>query len=527
MFDIGKRTGSGDWDKTNNDGLEKGDGDSGMSGQGDENVKPQFGDDHMCRNCGGIDHFARNCLDADYHAGHHNGGGLGGYSQGACFNCNEEGHSKADCPRPPQQFGTCYNRGEEGHSKADYPATRKASGACFNCGQEGHSKTECPNPKVFTGTCNFCGTEGHPAALCPLRDPIVCKNCHSVKDCKGNRKFDMFGVEDKTSEEAWAMMKGACDGEMDDFRKAIQVYSKACPAATYLEIAKRMHEEKFKVYLIGLENPNQADNMTLIDLQGQLDRQYLVGLFRSQKLCRKALKGRWPENQDENMDRLGNAGLPYDRLVVKCRNCEELGHIAKHCPEEAREVSKVEIICLNCNNMGHRVRDCPQPRKSKHCCRNCGVEGHQARECPEPRSAADVKCRNCGDTGHFAKDCTQAGGGGARTCRNCGSESHLARECDQARNLETIQCHNCDEMGHPARECPMPKDWSKVKCNRCNEMGHTVRRCPLPEDSGENEYGGYSHGNPPLNHTWDSTNEVTEQFGQLNTSNANVSGPSW
>ena len=62
--------------------------------------------------------------------------------------------------------------------------------------------------------------------------------------------------------------------------------------------------------------------MTLIDLQGQLDRQYLVGLFRSQKLCRKALKDRWPETEDENMKRLGDAGLPYDRLVAKCRNCE-------------------------------------------------------------------------------------------------------------------------------------------------------------------------------------------------------------
>ncbi|KAJ6126832.1 hypothetical protein N7523_002444 [Penicillium sp. IBT 18751x] len=107
---------------------------------------------------------------------------------------------KADCPNPPQQFGVCYN-----------------------CGEDGHSKAECPKPKVFTGTCNFCGTKGHPAARCPLREPIVCKNCkeegHSVKDCHGYRKFDMSGVEDKSPEDAWAMMKEACDGEIDDFRK--------------------------------------------------------------------------------------------------------------------------------------------------------------------------------------------------------------------------------------------------------------------------------------------------------------------
>ena len=34
--------------------------------------------------------------------------------------------------------------------------------------------------------------------------------------------------------------------------KALQVYSKADPAATYVDIAKRMYEENFKIRLIAL-----------------------------------------------------------------------------------------------------------------------------------------------------------------------------------------------------------------------------------------------------------------------------------
>ncbi|KAJ6126833.1 hypothetical protein N7523_002445 [Penicillium sp. IBT 18751x] len=91
MSDIGERTGSTDWDHKSNDGLEEGDGNSWIIDQGDENKKARFGDDHMCRNCGGNDHFARNCPNADIDAGHHNEGDHAGYSQGACFNCKEEG----------------------------------------------------------------------------------------------------------------------------------------------------------------------------------------------------------------------------------------------------------------------------------------------------------------------------------------------------------------------------------------------------------------------------------------------------
>ena len=62
--------------------------------------------------------------------------------------------------------------------------------------------------------------------------------------------------------------------------------------------------------------------MTLIDLQGKLDREYLVGIFTSPTALRNNLRARWPESPEANLERLENCGLPYNRHIPKCRNCD-------------------------------------------------------------------------------------------------------------------------------------------------------------------------------------------------------------
>lgn len=101
-----------------------------------------------------------------------------------------------------------------------------------------------------------------------------------------------------------------------------------------------MRADNFKIFLIALVSNFTAllykktihqnlllqekavgDVMSVIDLQGQLDRQYVVGFFYSPLPQRSTLRLRWPHSVEDNIERLGNAGLPYDRKVPKCNNC--------------------------------------------------------------------------------------------------------------------------------------------------------------------------------------------------------------
>lgn len=61
--------------------------------------------------------------------------------------------------------------------------------------------------------------------------------------------------------------------------------------------------------------------MSLIDLQGVLDREYVIGFFFNPKASRGHLRDRWPADAEENLERMKSAGIPYERKVPKCLNC--------------------------------------------------------------------------------------------------------------------------------------------------------------------------------------------------------------
>ncbi|KAL9116846.1 MAG: hypothetical protein Q9187_006624, partial [Circinaria calcarea] len=305
-------------------------------------------------------------------------GGKAGYSGGDARMHAANGDFESGAGGGGGGGDSCHNCGGSGHYAADCPEPRKQSGNCFNCDQPGHNKADCPNERVerpFTGICRVCQKEGHPAALCPEKQPETCRNCkkegHKALDCKDNRLLDWSKVADKTPEDAWEGMKVAdADRDLDDLREAVKVYVKAVPDTTYEQLERAYRQMTFQVHLIASEK-EVTDTFTLVNFQGKQDCKYTVGYFFSDKPPRSFLKEGWPASPEENLVRLRDAGIPMDRGVPKCGNCNELGHIAKHCKEEKAVVDRVEVKCVNCEEIGHRARDCTKARTDRYACRNC------------------------------------------------------------------------------------------------------------------------------------------------------------
>ncbi|KAF6817640.1 zinc knuckle transcription factor [Colletotrichum sojae] len=401
------------------------------------------------------------------------GGGGGGADDGGdrnCFNCGQPGHNKSDCTEPPKPF----------------------EGTCKGCGQGGHMRRECPDAPPMT--CRICNEPGHMRRDCPQKPPELCRNCHeeghAVVDCKNPRKIDTSKIENIDASTAWTQItEAALEREGFEVKETIQKYLKHFPEMTYCELEESFRSQQMSIYLIATERA-LAPTHTNMDLQGNLDKKYTVQYRFSPKPERAREKASWPASPEENFARLADAGEPVSRLMQKCTNCNELGHISKSCPQDAIEKVRVTITCYNCGEEGHRVRDCPTPRVDKFACKNCGQSGHKVADCTEPRSAEGVECNKCHEMGHFSRDCPQGGGG--RTCHNCGGEGHISKECSEPRK---IKCRNCDEEGHTARDCSKAEDITRVKCMNCGEIGHKKVKCPNAFKEDTDDFGAPNNNN--------------------------------
>ncbi len=247
-----------------------------------------------------------------------------------------------------------------------------------------HNKADCPNPAVpreFSGTCRLCEKEGHRAADCPDAPPRMCKNCgeegmsvvvhvkapvlmpdfsgHSITECKNPRKVDREGVPDVMPDLAWEeLVTAARERDLDDVKTAVDKYLKALPTTTFVDLEKAFRAQDLSVHLIAFEREIAA-TYTNMDLQGNLDRKYTVSYRLSANPMRPKEAEGWPASPEENIERLRDAGIPVDRGIPKCSNCDQLGHTSRSCPEEKQEnVDRASVKCFNCDGVGHRVRDC-------------------------------------------------------------------------------------------------------------------------------------------------------------------------
>ena len=163
-----------------------------------------------------------------------------------------------------------------------------------------------------------------------------------------------------TSEAAWELLvKASKERELDDVKDAVQIYIKANPDTTYVQLEEAFRNQDVGVWLIAIEKPQLPATMTHMDLQGNLDKKYTVTYRFGPKPTRPRERAVWPETPEQNMERLADAGEVVDRGVSKCSNCNELGHSSKFCPQEKQETDTVKVVkCYNCEGEGHRMRDC-------------------------------------------------------------------------------------------------------------------------------------------------------------------------
>ncbi|XP_041363955.1 zinc finger CCHC domain-containing protein 7-like isoform X2 [Gigantopelta aegis] len=139
-------------------------------------------------------------------------------------------------------------------------------------------------------------------------------------------------------------------------------------------------------------------------------------------------------------DRFGGKilnGRYYRPSTVKCHNCNEVGHLSKHCPTPKM------VACILCGLGGHYFRHCPNAL-----CYNCDAPGHDARDCSQRRRQWHNQCTRCGMQGHHSL-----------TCPDIWRQYHLTTTGDlkvpakQEKPNPRVYCYNCARAKHFGHEC--------------------------------------------------------------------------
>lgn len=183
---------------------------------------------------------------------------------------------------------------------------------------------------------------------------------HAKLKCENPRLIDREHIADMPADKAWDKIKSAAsERDVDDVKEAIQEYIKAVDGAVrYRDLQESFIRDGINLWLIGLERP-LIDVYTNMDIQGNTGKKYTISYRFSERPSRPRERDGWPQDRQELLNRLDNAGDAVDGGIPKCVRCKQLGHVLKHCTIERQENEDAhKTMCYNCGSDQHRVRDC-------------------------------------------------------------------------------------------------------------------------------------------------------------------------
>jgi hypothetical protein len=330
---------------------------------------------------------------------------------------------------------------------------------------------------------------GHQARDCPTK-PKICKICreegHEALACTGKMKLNLSHVADKSVDEAWALLIQASDErDLDDFKDAVKMLSKADPNITYVDMEKEFRTREFKVYLIGLEKES-GPTFTNVDLQGNTGKKYAIGYFFSEKPQRPTMVDKWPESPEANLERLADVGIPMDRGVPVCNNWYVSMSVQQHLlTTSATSWVMLSVIARKTLWRSSSLRSlvpsvakmvivfATAPRSVLSLVVREPARS-ASRRSTSPRSAPTA--RSVPATSVVPKI----------TCPEIAMSSSAPTGTSSPLFFCILLTIFSDAEGHVWRDCTAPKDWSRVTCRNCGEKGHTIKRCKQPIKEQEN-----------------------------------------
>lgn len=236
---------------------------------------------------------------------------------------------------------------------------------------------------------------------------------HKAIDCENKRVLDFGSVPNMSADEAWEKMRDAEEqGDSQTVRQCFFAYCKAITADTnadgidLVDLEEGFRKDQRITHIIGTEPLDLRKDQVIVGFDGTPGKTYVVDIVlraKDSRPKRRLFAKRMAETNEDNLERLKDAGMIQSRGVPLCSNCLELGHVKKHCKEEKAQVQEGSR-CANCGEASHRLRDCKAERVSE-----------------EAKKAASAECRRCNE-GKFGSSCSPS-----TSILNCNSWSLCQR----------------------------------------------------------------------------------------------------